>query len=86
MFSGCLCVDSAESNPPLATSGGGDTHPGAKAQGGQGPGYMLNAPGNHCMNIIVPNIPCLEGIAGFAGPKYGLPGYKESHNWEVGAR
>jgi len=24
-------------------------------------------------------------IANFPGPKYGLPGYKESHKWESGA-
>jgi hypothetical protein len=27
--------------------------------------------------------PLPDTIANFAGPKYGLPGYKESHNWEV---
>ena len=34
----------------------------------EGTGYMKVAP----------------GIANFPGPKYGLPGYKESHTWESG--
>jgi len=26
-----------------------------------------------------------KSTANFPGPKYGLPGYKESHKWETGA-
>jgi hypothetical protein len=36
--------------------------------GGQGPGYFH--PG--------------QGVSNFVGPRYGLPGYKESHAWEAG--
>merc|ERR1711964_380140 len=34
-------------------------------------------------NNGVESVGYFKRIANFVGPKYGLPGYKESHNWET---
>merc|ERR1711970_608856 len=53
---------------PLNAGGGDNSHPPHVGQ----EGVANEGPGY------------FKRIANFVGPKYGLPGYKESHNWQTG--
>ena len=58
-----------EGGQPTLLNGGDQEMP-PSMNGGQSTGYQNNDGA--------------EFAANFPGPKYGLPGYKESHTWESG--
>lgn len=56
---------------PTADNGGDDTHPAF--------GKTITATGE----VITEGVGFYKRMPNFVGPKYGLPGYKESHDWEA---